>query len=80
MFSSRIEWSLRPNRISEALAEKRAAGAPILDLTQSNPTAAGLIYPADRILASLAGAGSLHYDPDPRGMRSAREALRLIAV
>lgn len=75
MFSSRIEWSLRPNRISEALAEKRAAGAPILDLTQSNPTAAGLIYPADRILASLAGAGSLHYDPDPRGMRSAREAV-----
>jgi alanine-synthesizing transaminase len=75
MFSSRIEWELRPNRISELLAHKRSTGCHILDLTQSNPTAAGIVYPEDRILSAIADPGSLIYDPDARGMLSAREAV-----
>jgi alanine-synthesizing transaminase len=75
MFSSRIEWELRPNRISELLAHKRSTGCHILDLTQSNPTVAGIVYPEDRILSAIADRGSLIYDPDSRGMQSGREAV-----
>ncbi len=41
----------------------------------SNPTVCGFEYDAEAILRPLAGAGALTYDPDPRGMRSAREAV-----
>ena len=45
------------------------------DLTISNPTVCGFEYDAAAILAPLSEAGALIYDPDPRGMRSAREAV-----
>ncbi len=73
--SSRLKWDSPPNAIAGALAERRRAGAAILDLTESNPTAAGLPYPGQEILSALAGAGSLRYDPAPAGMASAREAV-----
>ena len=57
------------------LREKRAAQAAILDLTESNPTHAGLAYPKEEILAALSDTRSLHYDPDPRGLLAAREAV-----
>jgi aspartate/methionine/tyrosine aminotransferase len=47
----------------------------LIDLTVSNPTVCGFEYDAEAILAPLAGVGALIYDPDPRGMRSAREAV-----
>jgi aspartate/methionine/tyrosine aminotransferase len=74
MFSRRTPASLAPNRLTAALEARRRAGAPILDLTQSNPTRAGFAYPAD-LLAGLADAGSLEYEPAPRGLASAREAV-----
>jgi hypothetical protein len=75
VFSSRLNWDLRPNPLSALLEQKRAAGAPILDLTESNPTRAGLAYPRAEILAALANPGALQYDPSPRGVLSAREAV-----
>jgi alanine-synthesizing transaminase len=75
VFSSRLDWSLRPNRLSVLLAEKRRAGAPVLDLTESNPTRVGLAYPQSEILAALADASALRYHPSPRGLDSAREAV-----
>ncbi len=75
MFSSRLNWDLRPNRISELLAAKRRAGATVLDLTESNPTRAALAYPAAEILASLGDARSLLYEPLPAGSPGAREAV-----
>jgi alanine-synthesizing transaminase len=57
------------------LAEKRLAGARILDLTESNPTRAGFEYPEREILAALGDARALRYDPAPRGLQSAREAV-----
>ena len=66
--------SVDSNRLTRALAGARRAGRPVLDLTQSNPTQAGLAYPPD-LLASLAGARSLRYDPEPLGLREAREAV-----
>lgn len=75
MFSSRLDWSLRPNRIATLVAEKRQAGCPVLDLTESNPTRSGLDYPQAEILAALADANALRYHPSPRGLDTAREAV-----
>ncbi|MCU1340013.1 MAG: aminotransferase [Bryobacterales bacterium] len=75
MFSSRLNWTQRPNRLSTLLAEKRQAGAQVLDLTESNPTRVGLAYPEAEILAALADASALRYHPAPQGMDSARGAV-----
>jgi alanine-synthesizing transaminase len=75
VFSSRLKWDSPANPLAALLAERRRAGAAVLDLTESNPTHAGFAYPGDEILAALADARSLRYDPDPRGLDSAREAV-----
>ncbi len=74
MFSERTRWDLRPNRLAERLAAKRAAGARVLDLTESNPTRVGLACPED-VLDALARAEARRYDPQPFGLRRAREAV-----
>ena len=74
MFSSRFHWDLRPNRLTQAIAAKRAAGARILDLTESNPTHAGLHYPGE-IVKAFDDARMLAYEPAPAGSPAAREAV-----
>ena len=75
MFSSRTNWSLVPNRLSELLRERAAQGLPLLDLTQSNPTCCGLALGAEQVLSPLRNPRSLVYEPDPRGLRVARDAV-----
>ena len=75
VFSSRLQWDSQPNPLSLFLAEKRRSGAAILDLTESNPTHAGLDYPGGELLAALADPRALLYNPDPRGLLAAREAV-----
>jgi len=75
LFSSRLEWNAHPNPLTTLLAEKRRQGASILDLTESNPTRAALDYPRKELLTALADPRALRYDPDPRGLLSAREAV-----
>src|SRR5579863_6977399 len=75
VFSSRLKWDSPANPLAALLAEKRRAGSCVLDLTESNPTDSGFDYPGDEILAALADVRSLRYDPSPRGLRSAREAV-----
>lgn len=58
-----------------AVREARASGRSLIDLTVSNPTVCGFEYDAEQILGALGDERSLVYDPDPRGMRSAREAV-----
>jgi alanine-synthesizing transaminase len=58
-----------------AIRDARAAGRGLVDLTVSNPTVCGFGYDASTILGALGGEAALTYDPDPRGMRSAREAV-----
>ena len=79
MFSSRLNWDLRANRLAEALEARRCRGAEILDLTESNPTRAGLSYPAEEIVAALGDRRAAVYEPAPAGLRSAREGWRGIA-
>ncbi len=74
MFSSRLRWDSSPNRLTQALEARRAAGARLLDLTESNPTRAGLRYPAE-IAAAFADPRMLVYAPSPAGSLAAREAV-----
>ena len=74
-FSARTGWDVGESGFAAAIREARAAGRRLIDLTVSNPTVCGFVYDAEAILEPLAGAGALVYDPDPRGMRSAREAV-----
>ncbi len=75
MFSRRTGWKLTPNRFTEAQRELRAAGREVIDLTVSNPTQAGLTYDAESILKSLSRPEAMEYDPQPKGLASAREAV-----
>lgn len=74
MRSTRLPASLAPNRLSAAVARRRAHGHGLADLTESNPTRAGFAYPPD-LLAPLASAAGLAYDPQPFGLASARAAV-----
>lgn len=74
MFSTRLSFDLAPNRLTAALVRLRQARVSIDDLTESNPTRVGLAYPA-RLLDPLGGREGLEYDPQPFGLKSAREAV-----
>lgn len=75
MFSKRTGWRLNPNRFTEVQRELRAAGTQVLDLTVSNPTRAGLMVDAAPILESLSNPAAMDYDPQPKGLTSARDAV-----
>jgi aspartate/methionine/tyrosine aminotransferase len=78
MFSRRTHWELTPNALTRALADRRAAGGPVVDLTITNPTAVGLRYPSSfyaSLSDSLLEASLATYEPEPFGLASAREAV-----
>ena len=75
MFADRTNWNLKANPLSEALGRHRSSGKPLLDLTISNPTECGFEYDSRAILQALTNPASLAYDPDPRGLVSARQAV-----
>lgn len=75
MFSSRTDWNLAPNRLAQRVAEMRVAGRELVDLTGSNPTRVGLGVLDESWLQPLAHADGIRYDPDPRGLLRAREAV-----
>jgi alanine-synthesizing transaminase len=75
MFSHRTDWKLTPNRFTEAQREELAAGREVLDLTVSNPVRADIHYDEETILGALARPEAMDYDPQPKGLRSAREAV-----
>jgi aspartate/methionine/tyrosine aminotransferase len=85
MFSSRSAFDLAPNRLALALERARsraraggaggAGGPALLDLTESNPTRAGVAYATEAILAALARPAAMRYEPAPFGLLAAREAV-----
>jgi alanine-synthesizing transaminase len=75
MFADRTNWDLTENRLTRALAKRRAAGCEIIDLSASNPTACGFHMNDQAILRAFADPAALGYTPDPRGMLSARAAV-----
>jgi alanine-synthesizing transaminase len=73
MFSSRVPDDRAPNRLSRAVAAARERG-PLIDLTVSNPTRAGIDYPP-QMLAPLAAPEALVYRPEPFGLAAAKGAV-----
>ncbi len=73
-FSRRMPASLEANALAQAVVRLRQSGAPLIDLTESNPTRAGFEYPAD-LLTPLGDARGLAYRPDALGLPQAREAV-----
>jgi alanine-synthesizing transaminase len=74
-FSSRIRGRLAPNDFFRAVEHLRAQNSPVWDLTLSNPTLAGLEYPLEEIRAALTESAKSAYQPDPRGLLTARSAV-----
>jgi aspartate/methionine/tyrosine aminotransferase len=69
------DGDLTPNRI-ELARQRAAAGAGYVDLTSSNPTHQGLIFPPDVLRAAADRyLRTRRYDPDPHGALAAREAI-----
>lgn len=74
MFSSRLPAHLESNALARALARARARGGPLIDLTATNPTEVGIAYEAD-LFRALSRDDVARYDPQPFGLRPAREAV-----
>lgn len=72
MFSTRTPPPGTWNRLTRALG---AHPRPVLDLTATNPTTAGLPVDSSPALALLADPRGGLYSPDPCGLLSAREAV-----
>src|SRR5690349_10700558 len=73
-FSTRSLQEDSPNALTRALAEARTRG-PVLDLTVSNPTTAGIAYDENAILGAFSDRAMLAYEPQPVGLASARAAV-----
>ena len=74
-FSERFTWNLESNALTRALAERRAAGLPVLDLAGSNPANAGFSWDPAALAVALSHPGNSAYNPDPRGLPDARRSV-----
>lgn len=69
------DLDLSPNDLEQARQRRLAAGGYI-DLSSSNPTAQGLLFPPELLRAAAADFwGARRYRPDPRGRPEARDAV-----
>jgi aspartate/methionine/tyrosine aminotransferase len=73
-FSRRTDWNTEESELARAHRERVQAGLSIADLTASNPTRCGFTYDRE-LLTALANPQALDYDPQPRGLLTAREAV-----
>jgi len=71
----RTAWDHAESSYAAAVREARASGRRVFDLTVSNPTRCGFNYDAEALLGPLRDPRALVYDPNPRGMVGAREAV-----
>ena len=74
-FSRRTNWNTQESELARAHRLRTQAGLPIADLTASNPTRCGFAY-TPKLLQALSRPQALDYDPQPRGILRAREAVR----
>jgi alanine-synthesizing transaminase len=74
-FSVRTSWDREKNRLTQLYLKLREQGKIIADLTLSNPTECGIVYPGQKIFSALSNSQSLHYAPDPHGLLTARRAV-----
>jgi hypothetical protein len=76
-FSRRTSWDRTPNALTRRLAEVRARGVALVDLTESNPTRAEVVPSrlARAMVAELGAPRGAAYAPDPLGIAEARAAI-----
>ncbi|MGH8104240.1 MAG: pyridoxal phosphate-dependent aminotransferase [bacterium] len=74
-FSERTKWNLGENRLSKLLEQELSRGAEIFDLTESNPTRVGLIFPEVAEIIARHLKDSLIYEPNAKGLLAARQAV-----
>lgn len=72
--SSRVPDATVTNALTVTLDRLRRSGVSIVDLTESNPTRAGIPYPSD-LLRALTEPDALRYAPSPLGLTTARQAV-----
>jgi alanine-synthesizing transaminase len=75
MFSQRTNWNLASNRLTQVFEERQRAGAPILDLTVSNPTRCGFVFDREAIAAAFHKPELFDYDPQAKGLLFARRTV-----
>lgn len=75
MFNQRTAWPTTPTRLASRLKQLRRQQTQIYDLTESNPTRCGFIYDNHAIQQALSHPEVLRYDPAPKGIRTARQAV-----
>lgn len=73
MYSSRLPWHAPQNELTKRLAGR--GRAPELDLTESNPTRAGIPYDQTAVMAALGNDSAMVYEPEAAGLRAARQAV-----
>jgi aspartate/methionine/tyrosine aminotransferase len=73
-FSRRTDWNTEESELARAHRRRVQAGLPVADLTASNPTRCGFHYDSS-LLAALSDPQALDYDPQPRGVVRARQAV-----
>lgn len=73
--SNRARWDAPENAIARTLRRLRAGRAVLLDLTVSNPTAAGSWHEPHELREVLGAGAEQPYEPDAAGLRAAREHL-----
>lgn len=73
--SQRSAFPLDENALSRAIAARRSSGATLVDLTLGNPTVAGLPLDPVATLSSLTAPAAMVYEPDARGLPTARAAV-----
>lgn len=71
VFSKRGTFDLTLNAVARAVAAK----PPAWDLTLSNPTRVGLAFDDEDVRRAICAVDPTTYDPQPRGLASARRAL-----
>ena len=77
-FAKRIDFFAPRNGLDLERAERRRMNLPIYDLSQSNPTRTGFIFPQAELSDALASADNAMYSPDPKGLESARSEIAAV--
>jgi alanine-synthesizing transaminase len=73
-FSQRTNWNTEESELARAHRLRLEEGLPVADLTASNPTRCGFVYPDDW-LDALNNPCAFDYDPQPRGLLPTRQAI-----
>jgi len=73
-FARRTNWRQETNSLNKVLEELGRQHIPVMDLTASNPTSCGFVYPQG-MLSVFNSLENLLYQPDACGVSNAREAV-----